>query len=29
MDKKETLDIVKSYQDIVEVKWSEKHRVTY
>jgi hypothetical protein len=28
-DQKETLDKVRSYQDIVEVKWSRKHRVTY
>jgi hypothetical protein len=29
MDRKETLDKVRSYQHIVEVKWSEKHRVAY
>jgi hypothetical protein len=29
MDKKETLDKVRSYQHIVEVKWSGKHRVAY
>jgi hypothetical protein len=28
-DKNETLDKVRSYQHIVEVKWSEKHQVTY
>jgi hypothetical protein len=29
MDRKETLDKVRSYQHIIEVKWSEKYRVTY
>jgi hypothetical protein len=29
MDIKETLDKVRSYQYIVELKWSRKHRVTY
>jgi hypothetical protein len=28
-NRKETLDKVRSYQNIVEVKWSEKHRVAY
>jgi hypothetical protein len=28
-DRKETLDKVRSYQHIVEVKWSGKHRVAY
>jgi hypothetical protein len=28
-DRKETPDKVRSYQDIVEVKWSGKHRVAY
>jgi hypothetical protein len=28
-DRKETLDKVKSYQHIVEIKLSEKHRVAY
>jgi O-acetylhomoserine/O-acetylserine sulfhydrylase-like pyridoxal-dependent enzyme len=29
MDRNETPDKVRSYQDIIEVKWSEKHRVVY
>jgi hypothetical protein len=28
-DRNETLDKVRSYQHIVEVKWSEKYRVAY
>jgi hypothetical protein len=28
-DRKKTLDKVRSYQDIVEVKWSRKQRVIY
>jgi hypothetical protein len=29
MDRTETLDKIRSYQDIVEVKWFGKHRVAY
>jgi hypothetical protein len=29
MDRKETLDEVRSYRDIIEVKWIGKHRVAY
>jgi hypothetical protein len=29
MNKKETLGKIRSYQHIIEVKWSGKHRVAY